>query len=178
MSARHRAFLATLARSLLALAVLLGVYFLVPVGEHVNDVTTLVRLLLGVLLFGAVLAWQIRQILRSDVPGLRAVEALIIVIPTFIVVFAGGYVGLETAVPGSFTQPLDKTAALYFTIVTLGTVGFGDIAPVSSAARLVVSSQILLDLVLIGVLVRLLTGAARRSFDRKGQSPPGFGGPV
>lgn len=177
MSARHRAFVATIARSLLALGVLLGVYFLVPVGERVNDATTLIRLLLGVLLFGAVLAWQLRQILRSDVPTLRAVEALIIVIPTFIVVYASAYVSIEAAAPGSFTEPIDKTASLYFTIVTLGTVGFGDISPVSAVARMAVSSQVLLDLVLIGVVLRLLTGAARRSLDRRGESPPRFGRP-
>jgi len=63
------------------------------------------------------------------------------------------------------------TSALYFTVVTLGTVGYGDIAPVSAGARITVSSQVMLDLVLIAVVVRLLTGAARRSLDRLGEPP-------
>jgi hypothetical protein len=164
---RRRAVVVTSLRSVLAFAVVLGAYFLIPVGERVGDGSAVVRLLLGVLLFGGILAWQVRQIMRSEVPALQAVEALIVAIPTFIVVYASSYVGIEAALPGSFSQPLDKTAALYFTVVTLGTVGFGDIAPVSSVARLVVSSQVMLDLVLIAVVVRLLTGAARRSLDRR-----------
>ena len=169
--ARRRAVVTTTLRSLLAFAVVLGAYFLVPVGERDNDASTFVRLVLGVLLFGAIVAWQIRQIMRSEVPALQAVEALIVAIPTFIAVYASAYVSIGAAVPGSFSQPLDKTSALYFTVVTLGTVGFGDIAPVTSGARLAVSSQILLDLVLIAMVARLLTGAARRSLDRHGDSP-------
>jgi voltage-gated potassium channel len=168
---RRRAVVTTMLRSLLAFAVVLGVYYLLPVGDGGGDVSTVIRLVLGVLLFGTILAWQIRQILRSAVPALQAVEALIVAIPTFIVVYASTYVGLESALPGSFSHTLDKSTALYFTVVTLGTVGYGDIAPVSTGARLAVSSQIMLDLVLIAVVVRLLTGAARRSLDRKVEPP-------
>jgi voltage-gated potassium channel len=168
---RRRAVMMTTGRSVLAFGVVLGVYFLLPVGEWASDAATLVRLALGVLFFGAVLAWQIRQILRSSVPALQAVEALIVAIPTFIAVYASTYLSVEGAAPGSFSAPLDKPAALYFTIVTLGTVGYGDIAPVTTAARMAVSSQILLDLVLIAVVLRLLTGAARRSLDRRREPP-------
>jgi voltage-gated potassium channel len=168
---RRRAVVTTTLRSLLAFAVVLGVYDLLPVGDGGINVSTAVRLVVGVLLFVGILAWQIRQILRSAVPALQAVEALIVAIPTFIVVYASTYAGIESAVPGSFSQSLDKSAALYFTVVTLGTVGYGDIAPVSTGARLVVSSQVMLDLVLIAVVLRLLTGAARRSLDRKVEPP-------
>lgn len=168
---RRRAVAWTILRTVLAFAVVLGVYYLLPVGDRGSDVSTVVRLVLGVLLFVGILAWQIRQILRSAVPTLQAVEALIVAIPTFIAVYATAYVSLEFALPGSFTQPLDKSTSLYFTVVTLGTVGYGDIAPVSTGARLTVSSQIMLDLVLIAVVVRLLTGAARRSLDRRVEPP-------
>jgi len=168
---RRRAVVMTTLRSLLAFAVVLGAYFLIPVGERAGDGSTALRLVLGVLLFGGILAWQVRQIMRSAVPALQAVEALIVAIPTFIVVYASTYVCIEAVLPGSFTQPLDKTSALYFTVVTLGTVGYGDIAPVSAGARITVSTQVMLDLVLIAVVVRLLTGAARRSLDRRGEPP-------
>ena len=42
------------------------------------------------------------------------------------------------------------------------TVGFGDIAPVSEPARLLVTAQMLADLVLIGTIVKVLVGAAQR----------------
>jgi hypothetical protein len=168
---RRRALALTTLRSVAFFVVIMGIYFLVPVGDWGGDGIGALRLALGVLLFAAVLGWQIRQIFRSSVPALQAIEALIVAIPTFIVVYAGTYANISSAFPGSFTQPLDKTAALYFTIVTLGTVGYGDIAPVSAGARLTVSSQVMLDLVLIALVVRLLATAAKRSLDRRSEPP-------
>jgi hypothetical protein len=40
-------------------------------------------------------------------------------------------------------------------------VGFGDITPRTDTARLIVSAQMLLDLVVIGAVVRLLFNAAK-----------------
>ena len=72
---------------------------------------------------------------------MQAIEALIVAIPTFIVVYASTYVSNSSAAsPGNFSQALDKPASLYFTVVTLGTVGYGDIAPVSVGARMAVGS--------------------------------------
>jgi voltage-gated potassium channel len=168
---RRRAVLTTTLRSVLAFGVVLGVYFLLPVGDWGRDGLSIGRLVIGIVLFAGVLAWQVRQIFQSAVPALQAIEALIIAIPTFIVVYASTYVSISAAVPDAFTQPMTKTDALYFTVVTLGTVGFGDIAPVTTAARMAVSSQVLLDLVLIALIIRLLAGAARRSLDRRPQPP-------
>jgi voltage-gated potassium channel len=46
------------------------------------------------------------------------------------------------------------------------TVGFGDIAPHGDVARIIVTIQMLLDLVVIGSVVRLLTTAAKIGSDR------------
>jgi hypothetical protein len=45
------------------------------------------------------------------------------------------------------------------------TVGFGDITPESNGARIVISTQMLLDLVVIGAVVRLLVSAAKSGLD-------------
>jgi voltage-gated potassium channel Kch len=173
LSARERrqALFRTAFRSVVAFAVILGIYFLLPVGDWGGDGWSAFRLVLGVLIFAAILAWQVWRILQSRLPALQAIEALIVAIPTFIVVYASTYVGISAASPGSFSQALDKPASLYFTVVTLGTVGYGDIAPVSVGARMAVSSQIMLGLVLISVIIRLLAGAARRSLDRNADPP-------
>ena len=44
-------------------------------------------------------------------------------------------------------------------------MGFGDITPTTELARLVVSAQMLLDLVVIGAVVRLLLNAVKTGFD-------------
>ncbi len=45
------------------------------------------------------------------------------------------------------------------------TVGFGDITPETDLARILVSVQMLLDLVVIGAVVRLLLNAAKTGMD-------------
>src|SRR4030095_7505227 len=50
-----------------------------------------------------------------------------------------------------FTEPLNRTDALYFTITVFSTVGFGDIAPLATAARVTTMVQMLGDLVVVGV---------------------------
>ena len=65
---------------------------------------------------------------------------------------------------------MDHTGALYLAITVFSTVGFGDITPESELARIVVSVQMLLDLVVIGLVVRLLSTAAKTG-SRKPQAP-------
>jgi voltage-gated potassium channel len=52
-------------------------------------------------------------------------------------------------------------------VTIFSTVGFGDISAKSEAARLVVTFQMLLDLVLIGVVVKLFFSAITRSQQRR-----------
>ena len=56
--------------------------------------------------------------------------------------------------------------ALYFTVTIFSTVGFGDITPKTDLARLVTTVQMLADLAVIAVVVRLILGTASRSADR------------
>ena len=120
----------------------------------------------GTALFAAVLAWQARQIVGAELPELRAVQALGVVIPLFLVLFASFYLSLSNASPRTFTQPLDHTEAMYFTITVFSTVGFGDITPKTDPARIIVSIQMLLDLVIIGAVVRMLLNAAQAGLAR------------
>jgi voltage-gated potassium channel len=160
---RRRAITKTLIRCALAAAVILGLYFVIPLAGSKGDVRELIRLGLGVAAFIVVMVINTRSILRADLPQLRAIEAVAVAIPLFLVVFAASYVSLAHEHPASFNQPLDRTQSLYFAIVTLGTVGYGDIVPKSDFARLLVSLQILVDLVLLALVVKVVIGAAQRS---------------
>ena len=71
--------------------------------------------------------------------------------------------------PGNFSQPLTHTDALYFTVTVFATVGFGDITAKTEAARLVVTGQMITDLVIIGLGVRVIVGAVRRGQQRRPQ---------
>ena len=141
-------------------------YAHLPIAE-LGGSRVLLRLMLATVAFMAMVGWQARSILRSEYPQIRALEVLVTALAILVVMFAYGYVRLSTADPASFTEPLDHAAGIYFTITVLATVGFGDISPVTSTARLMVSFQMMLDLVFIGVLVRLLFTVAQHGIARR-----------
>ncbi len=139
---------------------ILGVFFVLPIGRE-SGLRALLRLGADIALVGAVFAWQIRRIAVAQLPELRAVEALGIVVVLFLVAFSAIYLAMSHSAASTFSQPLDHVKALYFTITIFSTVGFGDITPRTDTARLVVSAQMLLDLAIIGVVVRLILNAAK-----------------
>src|SRR5580692_3130599 len=157
---RRRAVLRCIATVVLSRVLLIGAFYVVPIG-HESGLRAFVRLGLDIAIVGAVFAWQIRRISLAALPELRAIEALGIVIALFLVLFSGVYLAMSHESPLTFTRPLDHTQALYFTISVFSTVGFGDITPKTDTARLVVSAQMLLDLAIIGMVVRMILTAAR-----------------
>jgi hypothetical protein len=135
------------------------VYYLVPVGL-VDHVAVWVLLSLGLLLLVAVSAWWVHAVIESEQPTARAGDALASSIPLFLVVFALSYFAMSRAGPGRFSsEGLTRTDSLYFTVTVFSTVGFGDISPVSEGARALVTIQMVLDLVVLSLGVRVLTKA-------------------
>ena len=57
---------------------------------------------------------------------------------------------------------LTHTDGLYFTVTVFSTVGFGDITAKTQAARLVVIGQMIADLVILGLAVKVIVGAVSR----------------
>ena len=84
----------------------------------------------------------------------------------FILLFATAYFLMGYSDPSDFTEALTRTDALYFTITIFSTVGFGDISAQSETARLVVASQMIFDLIIFGVGIKIILGAVQRSRDR------------
>ena len=163
---RRRAMVDTALRSSLSVAVIVGLYYVVPLGGGAADALSLTGAAIGAAIFVAVMTWQVRRILSADVPELRAIESLAVVLPLFLVVCAWTYVTLSHLDAASFSEVLNRSSGLYFTIITFGTVGFGDISPRSDLARLLVSVQVLVDLGFLAVVVRVFLGAARKSRSR------------
>jgi hypothetical protein len=77
---------------------------------------------------------------------------------------------MDTISASSFTQPLTHTDALYFTVTVFATVGFGDITAKTETARLVVTGQMAVDLVIIGVGAKIILGAITRGRQRRPES--------
>ena len=73
--------------------------------------------------------------------------------------------------PDAFTEPLNRTDGLYFTITVFSTVGFGDIAPVSQLARVLVTVQMIVGLITVGLIAKLVVGAVQVAVARRSAEP-------
>jgi len=161
-------------RPALSVTAVLVLYYLLPLDRGFRW-TTVGWLLGGLAALGLLAAWQVRSVMRSSRPALRALETLAFTVPVFLVLFASAYELLDATWPGQFSEPLRRTDALYFVIVVFSTVGFGDIAPVSEVARALTTVQIVTDLLLLGTVLRAMATAvqtSRRRLDRPPE-PPG-----
>ncbi len=153
-------------------AILVAAYYLAPVRAK-TPAQELLWLAAALAAFAVIIALHVRAIVRSLHPQWRAVESMAVAIPLFLIMFARIYLTLSTLASHAFSVDLDRTRALYFTITVFSTVGFGDISPQTDYARLFVSVQMLLDLVVLGVVVRVLFGAAQRGVANRNSTRDG-----
>src|ERR1700720_4118587 len=70
---------------------LVVIYYLLPLN-HSSTWAAVTILVIGLVLFIALIAFQVRSIGRSRFPALRAIEALATSIPLFLLLFASVYV--------------------------------------------------------------------------------------
>jgi voltage-gated potassium channel len=175
-----RVLAVSVVRVVLVVAALLVLYAAVPVrtGPAAQNAVVWAGLL-ALAVFGVAFLTQIRRILGSRHPMLTGLEALVVVVTVFVVGFALVHVALSASDPAAYSEQLDKPAATYFTITVLSTVGFGDITPETTSARVVVSIQMLADLALIATTLRVIFGVARRvDRSRDQQAPDAADGPA
>ncbi|WP_234327413.1 potassium channel family protein [Streptomyces sp. NRRL WC-3742] len=167
----------TLVRSLLTAAGMVSAYYLLPMDQPFTA-RTLLALIAGLLAVTGLLAWQIRMITRSPHPRLQAVETLATTLPLFLLLFSATYYLMARDTPTSFSEPLSRTGSLYFTVTVFSTVGFGDIVPQTETARLLAIGQIVADLLVLGVVARLLVGAVQEGVQQhQPLTDPPEGGP-
>ncbi|HEY8320109.1 MAG TPA: ion channel [Amnibacterium sp.] len=148
------------ARLVVVVAVLLLVYIEAPWEGRLD--LSLGAQLLGWLAVLVVVIWlDVRSVLRSRRPWQRAAEGAVLSIALLLLPFASAYVLLQQNDAASFSQPLTRVDGLYFAVTVFSTVGFGDITPVTETARVLVTVQIVVDLLLVGVITKVLLGVAQ-----------------
>ncbi|MEI7939121.1 MAG: potassium channel family protein [Verrucomicrobiota bacterium] len=159
----------------------------VPVGgarwlHHfsLHDGTYLFHITAFLVFMGFVVFHFLRFILRS--PRVNS-EVLCAAVATYLLLgllWATAYALVAQMVPGSFTgvaagrPPLHGFDALYFSLITLTTVGYGYIAPVSGPARMLAMMEAVTGTMYMAVLVaRLVSGFSFARSAAEETRPPG-----
>jgi hypothetical protein len=126
---------------------------------------------------GLVLALAVPVIIARDVRDhpditLQTVAAALCVYLLLGLAFAFAHGLVDGAVPADYTQPLGEDDAIYLSFVTLTTVGFGDLTPVSGGARAVTVIEAIVGQIYLVSIVALLVGnVALRRHQGPGPSP-------
>jgi hypothetical protein len=136
-------------------------YYLAPL-DHLGHVPLWASMTVALLALSALTAYHTRAIRTAAHPGIRAVTALATTVPLFLILFSATYFLMAQDSASNFNvHTLTRTDALYFTITVFSSVGFGDITATSKAAMVLVMLQMVLDLVVVGLVIRLFVGAVR-----------------
>ena len=158
----------TVLRVLASAVIVVTAYYLLPF-DRAAAWGAITLLVLGLLALIVLIGFQVRAIIRSPFPNLRAVEALAASLSLLLVLFAGAYVAMTAHSVGTFGEHLTHTDALYFTVTVFSTVGFGDITAKTETARLVVTGQMITDLIVLGIGIKIILGAVTRGQQRRRQ---------
>jgi voltage-gated potassium channel len=161
---RNRLITKMLTRSILVALLIVVAYYALPLDRPAD--IGLVILVGGLLALALILTWQIRMIVGSPFPRIRAAETLVVGIPLLLVVFASVYFLIGKAQVDSFSEAMSKTDAMYFTVTVFSTVGFGDITAKSELARTLVTIQMLFNLIVFGLVAKLIFGAVEMGLQR------------
>lgn len=168
---RFRRVLVTLLRALASTVALLTLYYLLPL-DRTSLGGAVAMLVVGLLALAGLVAYQVRSIIKATYPALRAVGALATSVPLFLLLFAGTYYVMDVISAGSFTEPLTRTDALYFTVTVFATVGFGDITAKSEAARVLVTGQMVAGIIIVGLGARIIVDAIKHGRSQKSVKGP------
>jgi len=148
-------------RVLLGTLGMLIIFYTVPVNADESTGRTAVSILLT-LVGVAALAWAIlEQVKRQLRSRSEDVHTLLMLLPLSAIVFALGFFLLEEHSPGQIPGLSTRTDALYFTLSTLTTVGYGDITAKAQLARALVILQLVFNAVFVGAAVSIVVGSIR-----------------
>jgi len=167
-------------RSALTMVGLLALYAVIPVpGQREPLWFTVLMALVGLAALAyafITLAQRAQRAQRADTASKQTsirLEALIAVLYAFVVFVSLVYLALSSSA-GQFSGLHTRVDALYFTTSTISTVGFGDIHATGQASRALVTLQMFLDLVFVGLTARIiLPTLARQRAEKQGEQLSG-----
>jgi voltage-gated potassium channel Kch len=141
--------------------VVIALYFVVPLRpEDLTDGQPAFRwpgLVIGFTVMGFLVRLQVKRALR---PGRLLIEQLSVLL-TLVAVVAAGFAAFYYRGAEQFVGIETRMDALYFSMTTLTSVGYGDVVPTGQAARALVTAQMVFDLIIVTSAISTIVGALR-----------------
>ncbi|MRJ77523.1 two pore domain potassium channel family protein [Aeromicrobium sp. SMF47] len=141
---------------------LLLVYFAVPVTWDSSPTRIGISLALtvaGLVLLAGMMVLEVRAV--RDGMTRRSDRAVVLMLMLVVVTSAMTFYLMELSDPDQMSGLRTRTDALYFTLSTMATVGYGDVHATGQAARAVVCALIVFTAVVVVSLVRTHTRLGR-----------------
>jgi hypothetical protein len=140
---------------------MLVVFYAVPVSNQDSAVRVALSLLftlVGVVALGWAILGQLKRQLHSRSED---IHTLLMLLPLVAMVFALGFYVLDEHSSSQLSGLSTRTDALYFTLSTLTTVGYGDITAEGQIARGLVILQLVFNAVFVGAAVSTIVATIR-----------------
>lgn len=144
---------------------LIVLYFVVPTANEPNPWGLAVRVLFSAFAVGFV-AWVIVHEIASLLKGTNngpTFRQLMLLLEIVVVVFAATYFFMASNYDDQLVGIRTRLDALYFTITTLTSVGFGDVHAQGQVARAVNSIQMGFDVVFLAAIAGLVNRRLREA---------------
>ena len=107
-------------------------------------------------------------VLRHPTISLQTVWAALCLYLLLGLAFASLHLMIERAAPGSYSRDLDQVTAVYFSYVTMTTVGFGDITPVRGPSQAVTLLHAVIgQLYLVSIVAAVVGNLGRQREPRR-----------
>jgi hypothetical protein len=146
------------------------------IGREGSDGSTFIMFLLILLAPIAIL----HRIVRHDTVSLETILGSICVYVLIAIAFAGIYGAINEAEPtGFFAQKVEPTNVdfLYFSFITLTTVGYGDLSPGTSTGQVAVTFEAVIGQIFLVTLVARLVGLYGNKLRQQPRDGPELGDP-
>ncbi|MFW6724967.1 potassium channel family protein [Streptomyces sp. MAR4 CNY-716] len=154
-------------REAVPVAIMVVAYFLLPLhllgAERPELSWALFALALGAVT--ALLLSEIRAVLRDE-PHARPAVTIPLLMIASLLVFSAAYSSIARQT-GEFDGLRTRVDALYFTVATVATVGYGDITARGQTARILVMGQITYSFVFLTAAATALSQRLRRALGER-----------
>ena len=139
----------------------LAAYFVVPLDHRLGKVLAVVLVVAAAACLLPLSIHQARLVLRSEQPLFDATRCIVSGLVFLVTAFSVAYYVLGTAYEQQINGIETKIDALYFTVTIVATVGFGDVTATGQVARAVVTGQMVVNLAVLAVALRVVSWALK-----------------